>query len=358
MTMTCPSTTSVEEISGPVVETPDPPGGFRRRALMLVAAVLATLVIPTAVPSSPAGAVQPQWRSHAGITVLGADQANERLTHVRISTPAIDNNALATQTYHDVSILLPDDYDPQVSYPVLYLLHGQGGSNDNWLELGQAEQITAGRPLIVVMPQAGRAGWGVNWVYQSQGAQNWEQFHLDQLIPWVDENLNTIDHKYGRAIAGFSMGGVIAVRHAAMRPSLFAFVGGFSGGYNFEDLRMRATITGSLALPGNGFFIDGPMGAPWHSAWRTNNPWRRAASFRDMHTVLYAGSNWGGGFDGILERESHSMSFQFWNRIRNAGANRTWFLEYNDRTCGHHWGCAREALSREIGPMMDVLWGP
>jgi hypothetical protein len=52
------------------------------------------------------------------------------------------------------------------------------------------------------------------------------------------------------------------------------------------------------------------------------------------------------------------MSFQFWQRLQPAGATRSWFLEYGDPTCGHHHGCAREALARELGPMMDVLAGP
>ncbi|HEX7134037.1 MAG TPA: alpha/beta hydrolase-fold protein [Iamia sp.] len=321
----------------------------RLLAVLLVAAL--TVLAPT---SPPAGAAPP-FHSSSGITVLGvADHG--RVQNVRISTPAVSTAALSTRDFHDVSIILPAGYDPGVDYPVLYLLHGRGGGNGDWIINTDVEELTAGRPLIVVMPQAGRAGWGANWRNQAFGAQQWDTFHLDQLIGWVDANLSTIPNRTGRAIAGFSMGGTIAIRHAAMRPHLFSFAGGFSGGYDLEDPRMRGVVTGSLFL--EGLPPDGPFGAPWDPAWRANNPWHRAASFRDIHTVLYAGRNWSDPAAGTLERESHAMSFQFWQRIQAAGATRSWFLEYDDPSCGHHYGCAREALARELGPMMDVLAGP
>ncbi|HEU5151355.1 MAG TPA: alpha/beta hydrolase-fold protein [Iamia sp.] len=325
------------------------------------AGLLVTLLVVTgtalAAPSpvvAPAGAAPP-FRSAAGITVLSvADHG--RVQNVRISTPAVSTAALSTRDFHDVSILLPTGYDPGVRYPVLYLHHGRGGGNGDWLINTDVEELTAGLPLIVVMPQGGRAGWGADWVNQAFGAQRWDTFHLDQLIGWVDANLSTIPDRTGRAVAGFSMGGVTAIRSAALRPHLFSFAAGFSGGYDLEDVRMRGVVTGSLFL--EGLPPDGPFGAPWDPAWSASNPWHRAAAFRDVHTVLYAGRSWSDPAAGTLERESHAMSYQFWQRIRAAGATRSWFLEYADPTCGHHYGCAREALARELGPMMDVLAGP
>lgn len=109
-----------------------------------------------------------------------------------------------------------------------------------------------------------------------------------QLVPWIDQNLATIREREGRAIAGFSMGAFVAVRHAAHRPGLFRFVLGMSGGYDLEDLRMRSAVTGSMAI--EEFPPDGAFGAPSDASWNVNNPWHRVQALRDTDTVLYAGS--------------------------------------------------------------------
>lgn len=323
--------------------------------LLVTLVVLACAALAAPVPLVPPAGAAPAFRSAAGVTVLSvADHG--RVQNVRISTAAVSTAALSTRDVHDVSILLPTGYDPAVRYPVLYLHHGRGGGNGDWIVNTDVEELTAGLPLVVVMPQGGRAGWGADWRNQAFGAQRWNAFHLDQLIPWVDANLGTIPNRSGRAVAGFSMGGVTAIADAALRPDLFSFAGGFSGGYDLEDVRMRGVVTGSLLL--EGLPPDGPFGAPWDPAWAAGNPWRRPEGLRDVHTVLYAGTSWSDPAAGTLERESHAMSYQFFRRLQAAGATRSRFVEYADPTCGHHYGCAREALARELGPMMDVLAGP
>jgi S-formylglutathione hydrolase FrmB len=81
---------------------------------------------------------------------------------------------------------LPAGYDrhPTRRYPVLYLLHGTSGGAEEWTRVGEAEQTTAGLPLILVMPDIALnlngGGWCTNW---PDGEYRWETFHIDQLIP-------------------------------------------------------------------------------------------------------------------------------------------------------------------------------
>src|SRR6266496_5051210 len=70
-------------------------------------------------------------------------------------------------------------------------------------------------PLITVQPNGSGRGWYTNW---TSGGQDWETFHLDQLIPFVDANLSTIPTRDGRSISGHSMGGFGAFHYAEDHP--------------------------------------------------------------------------------------------------------------------------------------------
>lgn len=146
-----------------------------------------------------------------GLTLLSAKALDHRLVELSFRTAA-----LAAPT--SVRILLPSSSVPssRTRYPVLYLLHGGTGSYVDWTEQGDAEAITAGYPVIVVMPDGEPDGNYVNWYNNgTYGVPQWETFHIDQLLPWVDEFLPTQASRGQRAIAGLSMGGAGATHYAA-----------------------------------------------------------------------------------------------------------------------------------------------
>jgi S-formylglutathione hydrolase FrmB len=96
---------------------------------------------------------------------------------------------------------------PGARYPVLYLLHGALADWRSWTDAGDAERITAGLNAIVVMPEGGNGGWYTDWFNGGAGGPpEWETFHIDQLIPWIDGHYRTLADRDGRAIAGLSMG--------------------------------------------------------------------------------------------------------------------------------------------------------
>ncbi|RKT55315.1 alpha/beta hydrolase [Saccharothrix australiensis] len=320
----------------------------RRRASALVLALLATLVSGVAATTATAHAA-PAFSSGHGIEVRNVMQTTPRTYVVNIHTPSVDTRALAW-TYHDVVVTLPSDYNPHVAYPVLYLYHGRAQGPGNWHNEANIEAVTHGYPIITVAADAGWAGWGTNWVNQSAGAQQWDRFHLDELIPWVDQNLNTIRAREGRAVAGFSMGGFVAIRHATHRPWLFRMAIGMSGGYHLEDQRMRAAVTGPL--PQKGLPLDGPFGAPWDGSWGFNNPWHRVGALGGVHTVLYAGTR----HDDLLEAQAHRLTYEFHQHLLANGIGNSWMVEYD---CGHWIECAaRVGIGRELPVMMDVLQHP
>lgn len=126
------------------------------------------------------------------------------------------------------SIYLPADYDAsQRSYPVLYLLHGMGGDQANWIDYGDLQQIAnnvinSGKatPMIIVMPDAtsGRSGY----FNDIRGDWNYEDFFFQELIPFIEKKYRVKPNKVSRAISGLSMGGGGTFMYALHRPEMFS----------------------------------------------------------------------------------------------------------------------------------------
>lgn len=126
------------------------------------------------------------------------------------------------------SVYLPYDYDSsQRSYPVLYLLHGSGGDQSNWIEYGDVQRIAdqaintgKATPMIIVMPDAtsGRSGY----FNDLSGDWNYEDFFFQELIPFIEKNYRAKTQKRSRAIAGLSMGGGGTFMYALHHPEMFS----------------------------------------------------------------------------------------------------------------------------------------
>lgn len=333
----------------------------RRLALLLVFVVLA-------LAASPSGAVAdaPNMASGSGITVSGWRWISARTLEVDISTARVA--PVAVNGPHRVRITLPNDYfqSGTTRYPVLYLLHGgAGGNSAQWTTGGGAvEPITNNRPIITVMPDGGKVGWYTNWVDQSQGAQNWPDFHLNQLTPWIDANLRTIAAKNGRAIAGLSMGGFGAVRYAQDRPDLFAYVASFSGAVDLGDSGTRSVVTEQAGQ--NGFNPYGPFGNPswpFDGTWNALNPLNRAARLQGVGVSLYVGS--GINDQDVLEGTMAASAARFHDAL-DAASVPHFYWNYGrpgpsvPYGCdgGHNFSCWNFALNDALPRIIGALQGP
>jgi S-formylglutathione hydrolase FrmB len=142
-----------------------------------------------------------------------------------------------------VCVYLPPGYlDSGLEYPVLYLLHGGGGDQADWVTYGGIRSIMddaiaadASNAAIVVLPDGDDAQW-----YDSlDGSIQNQRYVLDSLIPFVDRHLRTIASRAGRAVDGLSNGGYGAMHLAAKAPDRFVAAGGMSSnlaGLSFAGL--------------------------------------------------------------------------------------------------------------------------
>ncbi|GGS17014.1 esterase family protein [Streptomyces virginiae] len=234
--------------------------------------------------ASPAAAVGDGF----GLRIVDRNENDHRMWYYRFDTEAIGWDPA-------VNVLLPDDYHwSGRTYPVLYLFHG-GGTDQDFITFDR-ERIrdwTAGKPIIVVMPDGGHAGWYSNPVSSNVGPRNWEHFHIAQLLPWVEANFRTFAEYDGRAVGGFSMGGFGALKYAAKYWGHFASVSAHSGPASMR--RDNGLVTHWANLSSAALDLGGGTvyGAPLWDEARVNadNPVQRIESYRNKRVFLVAGTS-------------------------------------------------------------------
>jgi enterochelin esterase-like enzyme len=139
-------------------------------------------------------------------------------------------------------VYLPPGYASTTRhYPVLYLLHGQNGHADAFLEIGLQHSLDrliahgAMPPVIAVMIQD--ASGNENW--QNIGRRHSESYVLE-VQELVDRMLPTIPSRSARAIAGSSKGGYGAMHVALANPYRFAVVESWLGFFDKLDGELHA----------------------------------------------------------------------------------------------------------------------
>lgn len=153
---------------------------------------------------------------------------------------SIEYYSKATGSMRRMHVYTPPGYESGCTkYPVLYLLHGAGDSDDSWPTVGRAgaildNLIAAGKavPMIVVMP-AGH----VSRSFKMNGIMGHDAFNddlTDNVVPYIDTRYRSIADREHRAVAGLSMGGWQTLTVSLTRPDLFSYVGIFSSGW-FKD---------------------------------------------------------------------------------------------------------------------------
>jgi diacylglycerol O-acyltransferase/trehalose O-mycolyltransferase len=247
----------------------------RRGGLGLVVAVLAALLL------APAARVE----AEPGLDLVATQQVSSRLVELTFDSPALGHEV-------GVRVLTPAGFDPATDHlPVLWLLHGGFGSEDDWTTAGAAEAATAALDAVVVMPAAGTGGWYTDWVRSTpDGPQRWETFHLDELRPWIEDRYATRTDRGGRAVAGLSMGGFGAVSYAARHPELFGFAAAFSGAVDIRNPGVSLVVYAS-PIPHGGNFGD-VFGHRLleEQGWIDHNPVDLAANLADVEVVLRTGN--------------------------------------------------------------------
>jgi len=169
-----------------------------------------------------------------------------RHMYTTTTTLGLENNQ------DDYIVYTPPGYDVRAKkpYPVLYLLHGWGDGAPGWTAVGRANFIFDNliaqgkmKPMVVVMPRA----YG-DMAFIQHGFRIWQdavpidhnttlftKAFLTEVLPHVESGYNVSHDREGRAIAGFSMGGLESLSIGLTNTDKFAYVGGFSSAVHKLD---------------------------------------------------------------------------------------------------------------------------
>ena len=207
------------------------------------------------------------------------------------------------------SIYLPDKYDGESRFPVLYFFHGRSGDErimdeleiksiaDVFIDSGQI------RSIIIVCPRMGNPRGlntsDVSHQIVSNGVKfdsgRYEDYFIQEFLPHIDSHFKTIPYRENRFIGGASAGGFAATHYGLQYPELFSRVGGHMPAIETE--------------------LD-PSDIPYYGdehSFHKNNP-LEFDRFEELHQMqewfLDAGDEDEGGFNNAVESLSKILMSQ------------------------------------------------
>ncbi|UUF13833.1 MULTISPECIES: alpha/beta hydrolase-fold protein [Flavobacterium] len=173
---------------------------------------------------------------------LGFDVADPNAKQGKIETVTYESKTVGS--VRKATIYTPPGFNKKKKYPVLYLLHGIGGDEKEWLNGGNPQVILDNlyaegkiEPMIVVMPN-GRAmkddsaTGNIMEPEKVKAFSVFEQDLLKDLIPFIEKKYPVLKDREHRAIAGLSMGGGQSLNFGLGNLDKFAWVGAFSAAPN------------------------------------------------------------------------------------------------------------------------------
>jgi enterochelin esterase family protein len=290
-----------------IVTGPVPAGTYRYQFVIDGAAALDARNTATSESQNTAWSV---------VHVPGADGDQRNVPHGSISEVHYFSKALGAD--RRLHVYLPPGYERnRERYPVLYLLHGAGDSDDSWSTVGRAgfvldNLIAAKRakPMIVVMP-AGHVRGAQGNPLSLAGDDPFVRDFVTDIVPLVDARYRVAPGRANRAIAGLSMGGSQTLNIAITQLDRFGYIGVFSSG-----------LLGGFPIGGRGGPAPGGGAADWET--------RHAAALADARAKKELRLFWfaTGADDFLLETTTGTIAL-----FRKHGFNPV----YQETAGGHTW---------------------
>ncbi|MFC8246583.1 alpha/beta hydrolase [Streptomyces chartreusis] len=258
-----------------------------------------------------------------------------------------------------VRVILPKSWytSRNARFPVLYMLHGGDDDYTSWTRETDVEALAEGADVLIVMPDAGRAGYYSDWYV---GKPRWETFHTTELVRLLEKEYRA---STSRAVVGLSMGGFGALAYTARHRGLFKYAAAMSSYVDLNDPAARFSLF--LGSSREGIDIRDVWGDPEKNFgnWQSHNPAAMPGAFRGTRVHLSSGDGTPGTFDmnrrldimltGAVAETALPRSIEkFARSLRRAGVDATTHI-YEPGT--HSWPYWERELHRIWPTVMNAL---
>ena len=150
------------------------------------------------------------------------------LINESFDSKALSNTLIEQAAIGEICIYLPPSYnDSKKRYPVLYFLHGYGGSPSELLVASKLDEVFMQpdvKEFIVVGINGTTDLSGGSFYANSPVAGNWEDLVTQETVAYMDSHYRTISQSEGRGLVGFSMGGGAAINIGLKHPDIFSAI--------------------------------------------------------------------------------------------------------------------------------------
>ncbi len=233
-------------------------------------------------------------------------------------------------------IYLPPDYNQTSDhYPVIYHLHGLGGSpqmNSPQVTSAYESALNAGviRPVILVFP----TGWNSFWADSKSGHKPAETNVIRELIDYVDTNYRTIPERGYRVIQGMSMGGFGTMAYMSKFPHLFSIAVSYDGALLTWSTvcSMHSSIASEIFENDEDYFN---LYSPWTNAVKNADLIRGNVAIRQIVADLT-------GYNQNYRDHLQSLNIYF---------------EYITTSCAHDLSCMLSQVGEDNFAWIDSHFG-
>ena len=186
--------------------------------------------------------VQRDGRRYLSVLLIdGPLTANYREANKRGNLEQVWYDSPTIGTTRRMFVYTPHGYaGSNQKYPVLYLLHGGGGDEDAWSNMGRARQILdnlieQGKavPMIVVMPNGNPGQQAAQTLLLPERtferndpvfANLYIHSLVKDIVPYIESNYRVIADPDHRVISGLSMGGGHTLAATNTYPGFFSYI--------------------------------------------------------------------------------------------------------------------------------------